>query len=347
MVAALVLGSSAEARVAPTAQLNWTLDRVALVLVALVVFVIATRSQLFGVDTAAYAAVLDSYCSGRRADELGLSFALSARLLNWAMLGACDIRLLPMAWVLLVMTGILLAAGSLSDKLRYLAVLLVSLVGIELTTNALRQGLSVALLVAAVSWWPRRWLVSTALGAASVVLHGSSALVLLAVAAAFLGWRWFLVAGGAATLVVAAALQRELTFGPVGLFLYEVQKYLAHEPDELWIRLLSFTSLISIVIIPRLAARPRDTNSVSLREGAYARSVRLVASSVPFLFLPYFGYRYIYGILPVVLWIAMRAVRDSPRLAAQTFALLLAANASLLAAWSYGSGYMRSIPFFE
>lgn len=332
---------------APAARLNWTIDRVALVLVALVVFAIATRSQLFGVDTAAYAAILESYCSGQGADELGLSFALSARLLNWAMLGACDMRLLPMAWVLLVVIGILVAAGPLSDKLRYLAVLLVSLVGIELTTNALRQGLSVVLLVAAVSWWPRRWLVSTALGAASVALHASSALVLLAVVAAVFGWRWFLIAGGAATLLVAAALQREFTFGPVGLFLYEIQKYLAHESDELWIRLLSFTSLISIVAIPRLAARLRESESVQLREGGYARSVRLVASSVPFLFLPYFGYRYIYGILPVVLWIAMGAVRDSPWLAARTFTLLLTVNACLLAVWSYGSNYMRSIPFFE
>ena len=63
--------------------------------------------------------------------------------------------------------------------------------------------------------------------------------------------------------------------------------------------------------------------------------------------LPYFGYRYIYGILPLVLWMALESLGKSRRLAGRTFGLLLFANLGLLAIWSYGSGYMRTVPFFE
>jgi hypothetical protein len=344
---AVTLALVAEARTIPSVRTAWSLDRLALVVVTLLVVLIASRSLLFGVDTAAYVLVLDSYCAGQGIDQLGLSFALSARMLNWMMLGACDERLLPMAWVLAVVIGILLGAGPLGDKLRYLAVLLVSLVGIELTTNALRQGLSVALVVAALSWWPRHRILSSGLAVTSVVLHSSSGLVLLAFVAAGFRWRWFALGGGAAVLLVISALQREVAIGPVGLFLYEVQKYLAHQSDEIWIRVLSLTSLAAILVVPWMAAGSAERGAVQMSTGPYARAVKLAASSIPFLFLPYFGYRYVYGILPVVLWLVMRAASQSARLSTRVFYSLLFINACLLGVWSFGSSYMQSVPFLE
>jgi hypothetical protein len=346
-LATLLLLQVAEGRMSPSIRLAWSVDRSALVLVALVIFLIAARNPAFGVDTAAYVVVFDSYCAGQSAEQLGLGFALAARLLDWSMLGACDARLLPMAWILFVAIGTMAANGSLGDKLRYLAVLLISLVGIELTTNAMRQGLAATFMVVALSWWPRRRLLSAVLVAVAVALHGSAALALLALGAAVLAWRWYAFFVATAIVLVYFALQVELTIGPIGLFLYEIQKYLGHESDEVWIRVLSFASLVSVLAIPRLAARRDELDAVSMLHGGYAQAARLAASSVPFMLLPYFGYRYIYGIFPLALWLVLQAVRDRPRLAAHTFVMLLLANSTLLAVWSYGSSYMRSIPLFE
>jgi len=347
VVTTLALYAAANKTIQRSARLNWIVDRVALALVVLSVLLISARSRLFGVDTAAYSVVFNAYCAEQDASQLGLSFYLSAKILDFLMLGACDVRLLPMAWVLVVVIGILMATGTFADKLRYLALLLISLVGVELTTNALRQGLSTAFLVAAVSWWPRQRLFSIGLAALAVSLHVSAALVVVAVVIAGLGWGWFTLVSFASMAVILAALRTGFAGGPVGDFLYEIRKYLLHDPDELWIRILSYTSLALIVVIPFLASKAAAGNEIRFVDGPYARVTKLVVSGVPLLLLPYFGYRYIYGVLPVALWLAVGALNRSQRLAAQVFFLLLLGNIGVLAVWSYGSTYMRSVPFFE
>ena len=346
--AAIGLRAAVAGRVPAREGASWTTDRLALMLAVLAVLFISFRSNLFGVDTAAYIVVFESYCTGQSAEQLGLSFYLSSVILNWMMIGACDVRLLPATWVIFMVVAVSIGGGRFSDKLRYLTLLLVSMVGIELTTNALRQGLSVAVLVAAVSWFGRRNAFAIALSILAVSLHSSAALVLGAVGMAALSWRAFLVAVIAGVVTVWGALGAVAALsGPFGSFLYEIQKYLAHEADEVWIRVLSLISLVMILLVPRFFAAADERASVSLHTGKYAAAVKLAATSIPFIMLPYFGYRYIYGVLPVVLWMTVEAVRDTHRLADRTFGLLLTGNLMLLAVWSYGSGYMRSVPFFE
>ena len=337
----------AEGRLPAGARVGWTTDRVALFIVAVVAYLVGTRSPLFGVDTAAYSSVFTSYCSGQSPTELGIDFYLSSAALNLAMFGACDVRALPAAWVLLMIAGVMILPASLGQRLRFMALLCVSLVGFELMTNALRQGFSAVLLVGAVSWWSRSRLVGLILALVAIAMHASSGLILVAAVAARFGWAGFVLVAAAGSVFVAIVVQRGIEIALLGPFLYEIQKYMAHESDELWIRLLSSASLLAIVAMPMLVADAMERRTVLTNNGSYSLAIRLAGSSIPFLLLPYFGYRYIYGVLPIVLWLVLSAMAGAPRLAARAFAALMLGNLAVLLAWGWGSSYMRSVPFFE
>jgi hypothetical protein len=347
LTAALWLRIIAEGRLQIEARVGWATDRAALVIVAVVAYMVATRSPDFGVDTAAYASVFTSYCFGQSPADLGIDFYLSSAALNLAMFGACDVRALPAAWVLLMVAGAMILPSPLGERLRFMALLAVSLVGFELMTNALRQGLSAVLLVGAISWWPRSRLVGLILAVAAIAMHASSGLILIAAVAARFGWAGFVLAAVAGSVFVTVVVQRGIDVALLGPFLFEIQKYMAHESDELWIRLLSSASLLAIVAMPILVADATERRKALTRSASYSLALRLAGSSIPFLLLPYFGYRYIYGVLPVVLWLVLRTVASAPRLAARAFAALMLANIAVLLVWSWGSSYMRSVPFYE
>lgn len=329
---------------------TWVVDRLGAGLLALTVILIAFRNRSFGFDTEAYVEVFNSYCHGDSLDYMEGGFRFSAFLLNGAMLGACRVGLLPAAWVFLVVSGVLIARGEAAEKGRYAALLLLSLVGIELTTNALRQGIAAGLSIAAVSHWERRRLTALACAAAGMALHASVALVLLGIVASMLPWSKFLAVLGAGCALVVLALEYEPAFvanvAPIQRLLYEIQKYQGHEGDEIWVRVLSYCSVLVTLAAPVLAGRDWDERSRLLMNPRFIGAVRLTASCLPFLLVPYFGYRYVYGVFPVVLWITTSMTKDAPELSARTFSWTLPLNASVVLAWSLGSSYMRSVPFF-
>ncbi|WP_242344762.1 EpsG family protein [Anaeromyxobacter terrae] len=329
----------------------WVVDRLAAGLLVVMLVLLAFRSLSFGVDTAAYAEMFHAYCHGDALRDMDGGFRLSALLLNGAMLGACDVRMLCAAWAVIVTMGILLATGAAQDKSRFTALLLVSMVGIELTTNALRQGFSVGLAIAAVSHWPTRRVAAVAFGAGAVALHASAALVFVGLAAATLPWARFLAVLGAACAVVAISLKFEPTFVadvvPLQRLLYYVEKYQGLEGDEIWVRVLSFSSTLLTMVAALLAMPTQQLRLQLLKDERFLSAVRLAATCLPFLVIPYFGYRYVYGVFPIVLWRVLAPANESRAVGARAFAWVLLSNAVVLLGWSLGSHYMRSVPFFE
>ena len=68
---------------------------------------------------------------------------------------------------------------------------------------------------------------------------------------------------------------------------------------------------------------------------------------MPFLALPYFGYRFIYGVYPVLLLLTLTVSRHHFYKPSRHFLLLGAMNLVILLSWSIGSKYMREVPFLN
>lgn len=318
---------------------------------AIVVGLLCLRSLNFGVDTVAYAELFTHYCNGGRLSDVEGSFQAATLLLDGMMLGACSTSLLPTAWIVAIVLPVLFLAAPWRLRLSYLTAFLFSIIGIELATNALRQGLSVGLMLMGVSVMTtqqgqRRWL-ALPFALASVLFHSSAVLFLAAYLLARLRWLQFLGTTLALVWLTVTSLDAQIALPLASDFIYEIQKYAAHEDDELWIRVLAFACVLAALAAP-LLARATALRPL-LREGPYAIALRLSVLCVPFLALPYFGYRFIYGVYPAILFLTLGAslLPGRPQLARPQAQLLwlLVMNLLVLLAWSAGSSYMREVPF--
>lgn len=303
------------------------------------------RSEEFGADTVTYVQLVGDFCRGQLSDDLSLGYQLSILVINVGMLGACEEAWLPAAWAIVISGLLLCLPVPWPFRLRYVTLLLFSLIGIELTTNALRQGLSVAVCVLSIAFWHQHRLLAFLLAVTAVVLHSSTALVLLALALSALPWVWFLLgllmAIGAVMFFIESGLEPPL----VQPMLYEIQKYMAHDGDEVWIRVLAFSSVVG-ALLATLLSTDHACRKKLLGNQAYSIALRIGLCCVPFLVLPYFGYRIIYGIYPLTLYFTLLIGPPEGVRVTRQFALLLCFNALLLLAWSQGSTYMRDVPFF-
>jgi hypothetical protein len=319
---------------------------------AILVVLLCMRSLNFGVDTIAYAEYFAQYCSGGGLYDLEGSFQSATVLINTLMLGACRTSLLPAAWALAIVLPVLLLPVPWRLRISYLAAFLFSIIGIELATNALRQGLSVGFMlmfvvILSTQKGHRRWL-ALPFALASLLFHISAALFLAAYLLARLPWHLFLSASVATVFIIINSLDKNINLPLASNFIYEIQKYAAHDHDEIWIRVLAFATVLASLAAPLLASGIKALR-LALRNGPYAIAARLSLLCIPSLVLPYFGYRFIYGVYPIILFLTLYASmlpKISPLGHPQAQLLWLTVmNLLALLGWSAGSSYMREVPF--
>jgi hypothetical protein len=317
-----------------------------------VVFAICFRSLYFSPDTLNYRDIVQQYCAGSSLGDRELSFRVAAWLITAPMLGACRPDWVPMASSLMICALVMTASGNVESKLRYLALFLFSIVGIDLATNTIRQGLSVACLVAAISYLPRAPFRFAMLAVVAVLLHLSALLVIAAFFLAQCTWPIFAGIVTVSIVVVANLMAFDSDLFLVSHFFDELRILSAHDATELWIRVLAFATLTGTLVAAHVSRR-RVSTAKTGTSGATTRfaeragvPVRLALSCTPFLFVPYFGYRYIYGVYPLVLWMLLDPRQHAVVNEAKRIAAILVVNIAVLLAWTGGSSYFRSTPFF-
>jgi hypothetical protein len=346
LLAAVPLRVYANANLGTDQRADWTSAALGALVATMVALLVATRSPVFGVDTATYLNLFGGYCLGEDVSGEGTSFLLSVTLLDTAMLGACQARLLPLAWASLFVGLLLLAPSDRRHKAAFLGLLMLSLIGIELATNALRQSLSVGVSIIAVALYPRSRLAALVVAGAAVALHTSGALVLLAAWGATFRWPLFLLGMAAGIAIVAGALLSGNVFFLIEPLLYEIQKYLGHEADEIWVRAMAAACVLLAIGAPMLAADGPEGRRRLWHDADYQVALRLAFTCIPFLAIPWFGFRYMYGVYPILLWLVLLAGARQPGLAGRQFGWTLAGNLVILFAWSFGSSYMLLVPFY-
>jgi hypothetical protein len=314
-------------------------------LAILLVGALAFRNPEFGTDTANYSAIFQEFCQQGELPNSDFSFLISIWTINAAMLGSCNVGLLPVTWLLLVVGIPLGSTGPWQLKLRVIVILLFSMIGIALATDALRQGLSVSVMLAALGCWHQKQRAAAAvLCGLSVAFHSSAALVLIALIASTLSWPLFIVVLASVTGVVTFAMQTSDSIASALPVIATLMVYAAIDSDELVVRVLTFTCVLSTLAAPLLAARSAAARREALSLPGYHTAIRLAVCCIPPLSLPYFGYRFIFGVYPLILWLVISATlaREDDSV---VFGWALCGNAVILLFWSFGSNYVLTTPF--
>lgn len=308
-------------------------------IVVLLVAALAARPLQFGVDSITYYRFYDQYCFASIGD-LDFSYRMTFGLVNIVQAGACNSGWLATTWIAIIMLCLLCLPVPFAVRIKLAALALFSLIGIELATNALRQGLSAGVMMLAFALFGRHRLLGIVLAAFAVSLHFSTALVLVAVIIAYLPLQYFV---GVLIMLVSFILSYSilgLNISVLDRLTGEISKYAAHDSEDLYIRIIAAIQLFVPVIISKLFYTSGKINK-GVRFDA-DMSLKISLTALPYLTLPYFGYRYIYGIYMIVLYLCRHAILDDRK---PLFEIVLIANAMLVLAWALGSSYVSTIPF--
>lgn len=309
-------------------------------IIAVFVAALIARPTAFGVDTITYFKMYDQFCFAR-IDDLELSYSVTFSLLNLSQAGACDSTLLTTSWVLLILACFLLLPETWNTRLKLAALGLFSLIGTELATNALRQGLSASVMMLALAWYRRSRLLGIVLCGFAILLHSSTGLVLVAVVISLLPFRYFVLALSGLVAVVLSYSYLGLDVEALNRLTGEIDKYSAHDADDLYVRILAAAQLFVPIVVGMVTLGwvGRRTND---ERGEAGIALKIALTSLPYLTLPYFGYRYVYGVYLLVLYLSRSVIIDDRRPA---FELVLLANALIALVWALGSSYLNQIPF--
>lgn len=313
---------------------------VAVLIVTVFGAALIARPTAFGVDTITYFRMYDQFCF-TRIDDLELSYTVTFSLLNISQAGACNSALLTTSWVLLILLCFVLLPETLNTRLKLAALCLFSLIGTELATNALRQGLSASVMMLALAWYRRSRLFGLALTGFAVLLHVSTGLVLVAVIVAFLRFRYFMLALGVLVVLVLSYSYLGLDIEALNRLTGEIDKYSAHDADDLYVRILAAAQLF-VPIGVAVVTRGWVERQSAVESGELRMALKIALTALPYLTLPYFGYRYVYGIYLLVVYLTRSVILDDRRPA---FELVLVANALIALVWALGSSYLGQIPF--
>lgn len=301
---------------------------------------LAFRSDDFGIDTITYLRIFDQYCFSN-INDLDLSYNVSLGLMNTLQLGACNSDWLKVTWVVLIVGCFALLPLPLPDRIKIGALGLFSLIGTELSSNALRQGLSAAIMMLAYAWFFRNRMIGLVLTIFAVLLHFSSSLVVVAVAISFFRLRYFIIAFTVLITFILSYSYLGLSIEALDRLTYEIYKYNLHGSDEIYIRVLAAAQL-AVPILTTIVTRGWISARDSSEQVSSSIAFKVALTALPYLTLPYFGYRYIYGIYLVVLYASRQAVLDDRRPA---FEMVLIANIVIALAWAFGSSFIRQSPF--
>ncbi|EOC1290000.1 EpsG family protein, partial [Cronobacter muytjensii] len=148
-------------------------------LILLVLFLF--KNEYFGADTKNYLNEFTDYCLNPQAyTGLDYTYKMIFNLLNFLMAERCEVNWIIWLWPYFVISIILIAALLFRFDKLIIITLFSSFIGIELLTNAMRQGFSIAVLFLSFSFYfKRRYIYFGILAALSLLFHQASALIIV------------------------------------------------------------------------------------------------------------------------------------------------------------------------
>lgn len=303
------------------------------------------RTHQFGADTKNYLYEFSVYCSnGNQYEGVDYTYNLTFYLIDSLMLKTCQIEWLIWIWPLIIVSAFFCAIFILKADIIYMIAFFSSFIGIELLTNAMRQGISISLLIIGFSFYfNRRFLFSFIFLCLSMLFHTASLITVVIFIVSRINYKLLVPSLFLCTYFIF--FTSYLSFVPgLDVVISSVLKYMIYTGDDFIVRLISVADVFISLLVFFLLIR-RDATS-------YKKIINILINvfyiCVLLSFVPYLGFRVIYGVYPIMLMMICFYLKQSDRNLSYIYlSLMVFVNSTITIMWLFGSSHMNSIPFVE
>lgn len=309
-------------------------------IVLLVLFLL--KNEHFGADTENYLNEFNGYCLNPGAYEgLDYTYRIIFVFLNFLMAGTCEINWIIWVWPYFVISTVFIATLLFKVDKLFLIALFSSFIGIELLTNAMRQGFSIAILFLGFTYYlRRRYVYFGILAAISLLFHQASALIIFIFIITRLSYKLLIPSMIVGVVVVFGTTFVDFVPGVLSLKA-SVYKYMPYASDDFIVRVISMLNIMLTFVVYLFAVRKfttKDTRTVNWL-------INITAACAIVSVVPYLGFRVVYGAYPLFLLITYDSVRRFSQVSYQYLSVVTCANVFITITWLCGSAHMRAIPF--
>lgn len=300
------------------------------------------KSEHFGADTKNYLMEFSSYCNFPD-NYIGHDYTYSTifAFVNFLMLGNCEVHWLMWIWPLFIIGLTVFTCIHFKVEKLYLIALFSSFIGVELLTNAMRQGFSVAVLLLSFCFYiNKKYFLFFIYMILSVLFHQASFLIAFIFVFSRLSLKVFVPAVTVSVYIVF--------FTPYIDFLPEIEvvrnsilRYLPYASEDFIIRAISLSLLIITYMV--FIWHVRKEFSWSMKSINIMNNIVFICIIVSIV--PYFGFRIIYGVYPLFLLLAYNEVKKTNGREYSFLSLITLINSAITIIWLSSSSYMRSLLF--
>ena len=324
---------------------NYDVDNIgrllSLFLFFIFIFLFFFKNEYFGADTKNYLVEFSKYCDSPSAyNGLDYTYRYTFSFLNFLMLGECNIEWLMWVWPLFIVIIFIIGLKWLKLNFLYLIVLFSSFIGIELLTNAMRQGFSIAILFLSFSFLlNKNKFLFFIFSFISIIFHQASIVIILIFIIARVKFK-FLLLGSFIFIGIVFFSQVFDSISVVYYFKKSIYKYLPYAGDDFIIRIMAFLSLFVTYFLYQ--SHVKKCTLVNFKIDNYLFNVLFLCGLASIV--PYLGFKVIYGIYPIFLLFCIYHLK-SMELRNKFLSVLILFNATLSIVWLISSNYMRMYSF--
>ncbi|WP_323633524.1 EpsG family protein [Enterobacter hormaechei] len=300
------------------------------------------KNEYFGADTKNYLNEFTDYCLNPASyTGLDYTYKIIFNLLNFLMAERCEVNWIIWLWPYFVISIIFITTLVFKlDKL-IIITLFSSFIGIELLTNAMRQGFSIAILFLSFSFYfKRRYVSFGVLAALSLLFHQASALIIVIFIISRLNYKLIVPSMVMGIFLLFGTAYLDFVPGVLS-FKASIYKYMPYASDDFIVRLISLINLmVTFFVYLSFARKFSVKDDITLNV-----IINIVAICSIVSIVPYLGFRVVYGVYPLFLLMTYISVKRYSQQSYKFLSYVTCGNIFITILWLCGSAHMRAIPF--
>lgn len=302
------------------------------------------KNDQFGADTKNYITEFTSYCLSPNAySGLDYTYKIIFDAINLLMLGDCNVNSLMWVWPLFVVGVTYYTCLHFKIEKIYVIALFTSFIGVELLSNAMRQGFSLAILIFSFCFYiNKRYVYFVFFAGVSILFHQASILIIFIFLVSRIDYRLLIPGVLSGVFLVFNTNYFDFLPGLTG-FRHSILRYLPFADDDFIVRVISFTNLLLLFFLFLFFMKKRYVFS----KPCINVFINVVFICLLLSLVPYLGFRVIYGVYPLFLLMAYHELKIINNSGYYFLSLATIVNCLITILWLCGSSYMRSLPFVK
>lgn len=257
------------------------------------------------------------------------------------MAGVCEVSWIIWIWPYFVISVIFIALLFLKIDKFFLITLFSSFIGIELLTNAMRQGFSIAILFVGFAFYLRKkYVLFAILAMMSLLFHQASVLIIFIFLVSKVSYKLLIPSMLLGVIIVFGTTILNVVPGILSLQ-NAVYKYMPYASEDFIVRGISIVNIMFTFIVYLFAVRRFTVKDPQTMNWL----VNIVTICLIVSIVPYLGFRVVYGVYPLFLLLTYFSLKRHSQIAHQYLSIVTCANILVTVMWLCGSAHMRAIPF--